>query len=46
MMDNKDELMFFAGMAPGIMMGLALVAAWWLVVRDDGGWLHLERQRK
>ena len=27
--------LFFAGMAPGIMMGLALVAAWWLVSKKE-----------
>jgi tripartite ATP-independent transporter DctM subunit len=27
--------LFFAGMAPGIMMGLALVVAWWLVSKKD-----------
>lgn len=27
--------LFFAGMVPGVMMGLALVAAWWLVSRRE-----------
>ena len=27
--------LFFAGMAPGIMMGLALVVAWWLVSKKE-----------
>ena len=27
--------LFFAGMVPGVMMGLALVVAWWLVSRNE-----------
>ena len=27
--------LFFAGMVPGVMMGLSLVAAWWLVSRRE-----------
>jgi tripartite ATP-independent transporter DctM subunit len=29
--------LFFAGIVPGVLMGAALVAAWWLVSRKDAG---------